>query len=115
MPRAEIDAAVRSWDQLNSPIAKLKTSGDFRNALKTPSKRSDVIRGLAAVIERAKTEKDMASSRKFVLAVAAAPVGSTNLVDILLQAQSSDALTGACASVVLSSGSRQVPIRLFSI
>jgi hypothetical protein len=105
MTRREIDSAVRTWNQFSSPIAKMKTVADFQDAMKKPSKRPDAIRALANRIERATDEKERADFRSFLLAVEVAPVGSDNLVDFLLQTQSSDALTGACASVVLSQAS----------
>ena len=102
MTRADINSAVRSWNQLSFPAAKLKTTADFQDAMKKPSKRSDAIRTLADMIERATNEKEMADFHRFLSAVEAAPPGSTDLVDFLLHAQRSDALTGACASVILS-------------
>ena len=100
--RASIDSAVRSLNQLMSPMEKLKTTADFQGALKRPSKRADAIRALAAMIEHAINDRERTDFRRLVSAVEAAPVGSTAFVDFLLEAQHSDALTGACASVVLS-------------
>lgn len=102
MTRREIDSAVRTWNQFSSPIAKMKTTADFQDTMKKPSKRLDAIRALANMIESATNEKQRAAFRTFLSTVEAAPVGSSNLVDFLLQSQRSDALTGVCASVVLS-------------
>ena len=103
MTRASIDSAVRSWNQLSSPMEKLRTAADFQDALKRPSKRSDAVRALAAILERATNEKATADFRALLSTLVAAPVGVTTLVDFLLHAQrSSDALTAGCASVVLS-------------
>ena len=80
----------------------MKTTADFQDAMQKASKRTDAIRALAGVMERATNEKETAEFRSFLSAVAGAPAGPAKLVDILLQAQRSDALTGACASVLLS-------------
>ncbi len=102
MPRARIDAAVRSYNELSFPTAKLRTPVNYQDAMKKASKRQGAIRALANMIERATTDNEKAEFRKFLSAVEAAPSSSANLIDSLLRAQSSDALTGTCASLVLS-------------
>lgn len=92
MTRSEIDSAVRSWNQLSSKT-KLKTPSDYQAAIGNPSKRSDAIRALAALIERAKSENERADTRRLLASVNA---------ELVLQVRRSDELTEACASLVLS-------------
>ena len=101
MTRAAIESAVRSWNQLSLPLGKLKTPTDFQNALKTPSKRRDAIRALAATIAQAANEKEVADFRELLMAIDATPASRT-FIDLLLKAQYSDVLTAVCASLVLS-------------